>query len=510
MARLNNNNNLLVIITLLLLVILAGCSGGNRAPTPTIVPLEETRAAAGPAPVVDIGPTATPIPPPSPTPTRTPTLLPSLTRLTPTPTPATPVAEVIVASLNVRQGPGLAYPVIGTARAGDRFTVIGLDPSGQWLQLVLDQGEPGWISALPTYSRLVAVDLNDLPFVEPPPVAAAAGSQPEAGLTFAGSNSTTGLNGRLVFTTGSGGELYVINVDGTGLRRLAGGVIDPVLSPDGQQVAFVRWDGAEFGAVYTIKLDGSGERAIAGDIRQPKSPAWSPDSQQIVISFQHGGLRDPEEQCREYDFDDGIHIPDNVGEITKFRVTADGITICYILKEDLQWRLRQIDVATGQFEDLPTDDYSYNPTWDPRQPWRVIYDGEDGLIQFDVNTGNNWPITTDRRDTGPVFSPDGRYLAVTYKQHLHWEVYTLDLETGQRQRLTKPPLLADPQYNSAAPAWSPDGQHLAFLTDRTGVWEIWVMKADGTEQRPLFSPELQARLKLQYRGVNERMLNWTD
>ena len=199
-----------------------------------------------------------------------------------------------------------------------------------------------------------------------------------------------------------------------------------------------------------------------------------------------------------------------MGEITKFHVSSDGIVVCYIRKEDLKWRLRQVDVSTGQFEDLPTDDYSYNPTWDPLQPWRVIYDGEDGLIQFDVNTGANWPITTDRRDSGPVFSPDGRYLAVTYKQHLHWEVYTIDLETGQRQRLTKPPILADPQYNSAAPTWSPDGRHLAFLTDRTGLWEIWVMNADGTDQRPLLSPEVQARLDLQYRGVNERMLNWTE
>jgi Tol biopolymer transport system component len=138
----------------------------------------------------------------------------------------------------------------------------------------------------------------------------------------------------------------------------------------------------------------------------------------------------------------------------------------------------------------------------------VIYSGKSGLMQMDITNGQQWPITTDIRDKEPVFSPDGQKLAITYKQHDHWEIYTYDLATGARQRLTKPPILANPQYNSAAPTWSPDGSQLAFLTDRTGQWEIWVMDADGMNQRPMFSPEIQAQIKLHYYGVNERMLNW--
>jgi len=404
----------------------------------------------------------------------------------------------------------LAYPVIGTASAGDEFTVIGLAPAGDWLQVVTETGDPGWISAESTYTRLFGVSLDELPFVEPPPVQPEPPEAIEASVIENKINVADGLNGRLVFTTSSGGELYVVNVDGTGLQRLAGGVIDPVVSPDGQQVAFVRWDGADIGALYAINLDGTGERAVVGDILQPKSPTWSPDGQEIILAFQHGGLRDPGEKCKEYDFDDGIRAPNSSAEITKFRVSGSGIVLCYVPKEDLKWSLRRIEVESGRFEDLPADDYSYNPAWDPYNPWRVVYDGEKGLIQFDVNNNADWPITTDPRDTGPVFSPDGKKLALTYRQHDHWEIYTLDLETGERHRLTKPPLLADPQYNSAAPAWSPDGSHLAFLTDRTGRWEIWLMATDGRNQRPLFSPELQAKLNLEYRGVNERMLNWAE
>ncbi|MCL4294419.1 MAG: hypothetical protein KJ077_01755 [Anaerolineae bacterium] len=135
--------------------------------------------------------------------------------------------------------------------------------------------------------------------------------------------------GKIVFTTSSGGDLYLINGDGTGLRRLAGGVIDPVASPDQRQVAFTRWDGAEFGALYTLNLDDGSERVILGDLRQPKSPTWSPDGQQIIVSFQYGGRRDPRNICRTFDSDDGMNLPE-IGEITKVHAGSNGVTICFI------------------------------------------------------------------------------------------------------------------------------------------------------------------------------------
>jgi Tol biopolymer transport system component len=109
--------------------------------------------------------------------------------------------------------------------------------------------------------------------------------------------------------TRSGGDLFLINATGTGLRKLASGVIDPVVSPDGKQVAFTRWDGAKFGALYVLNLDDNSERVLTDGIRQPKSPAWSPDGQNIIVSFQHGGTVDPKPECRKFDLDDGFHYP---------------------------------------------------------------------------------------------------------------------------------------------------------------------------------------------------------
>lgn len=325
--------------------------------------------------------------------------------------------------------------------------------------------------------------------------------------------------GEIIFMTHSGGELYRLTLNGQHLTRLAGpptdptipqgGVIDPAVSPDGQQIAFTRWDGAKFGTLYLINRDGSEERVIAGGMRQPKSPTWSPDGRFIMISFQHGGLRDPEEICRYFDSDDGFSIPESA-EITSVRVDFDEVRVCFIPFEDLQWALKRIEVATGQTEDMLSQEYAYTPTWNPKQPWQVIYDGNNGLVELNVEHTLDHPLTDRRYDTAPVFSPDGSMVALTYRQHGNWDIHTLNLANGERRRITKPPILADPQYNSAAPVWSPDGQQLAFVTDRTGQWEIWVMQADGTAQRPLFTPEIQAQLNLRYDGMHERMLNWVE
>jgi uncharacterized protein YgiM (DUF1202 family) len=418
-------------------------------------------------------------------------------------------AEVVSDGLNLREGPGISYVVVGTVDKGAMLEVTGASAGGAWLRVVSAGGVSGWVSGKESYTRVVG-SLSDVPLVE-----AASGSSSKLAVTQVSyatggqtATATTAAGGKLVFATQSGGDLYVANADGSGLRKLASGVIDPAVSPDGTQVAFTRWDGAEMGTLYVINIDGSGERVVLGETLQAKSPTWSPDGQSIVVSFQHGGVRNPEEECRYFDADDHIRLPENIRIIKMDRDSDGSMTVCFIRIEDLHWGLRRVDVASGKFEDLAADLYSYNPAWDPINSWRVIYSAEKGLMQLDLTTGQHQSLTNDDGDTGPVFSPDGQTLALTYQQHDHWEVYTYNLASGSRQRLTKPPILADPQYSSASPAWSPDGSQIAFVTDRTGQWEIWVMNADGSNPHTLLSSEVQAQLGLDYQGMNEKLLNW--
>jgi Tol biopolymer transport system component len=139
-------------------------------------------------------------------------------------------------------------------------------------------------------------------------------------------------------------------------------------------------------------------------------------------------------------------------------------------------------------------------------------------VQVDVNPdGPNRLLTDSINDGSPVFSPDGRYLAVvsgTPGGGAGYDIHRLNADGGGRVQLTKTPLWVtsvpgnQKAWNNVAPAWSPDGSQIAFLTDRTGRWEIWVMNADGSDPRPLFSDEINDQLDISYNFVDERVLSW--
>ena len=125
-----------------------------------------------------------------------------------------------------------------------------------------------------------------------------------------------------------------------------------------------------------------------------------------------------------------------------------------------------------------------------------------------VDGKTSYALTEDNHDASPVWSPDGTQVAFIRRQHNHWEIYVIDVTTGQQTRLTDTPALDGVAASSVSPAWSPDGEYIAYLTEQTGQWEIGAMKADGSEQAPLFGTELDG-LTLVYAFASERALDWT-
>jgi dipeptidyl aminopeptidase/acylaminoacyl peptidase len=414
-----------------------------------------------------------------------------------------PRLQVIVAALNVRSGPGVSYPAMDLLWQGDEVALVGHHATTGWWQVRLPDEQVGWVTGVPAFVQ-VRGDTSDVPEVAAPAVKATAPvvAEPSSG-------------GTLVFQTVSGGPIYAIQADGRNLRYLTTG-LDPAISPDGQWVAFARWDHPGFGAlgsVWVMNLDGSGERMVLGGIGRPKSPVWSADGQRLAFNLQlGGGHAEPVNVCNKGS------VPVGAYDVKRQVLPNGDVSFCYKLPPESFWGLRIVDVATGAFEDVPHDSYAFSPVWDPANPWQLVYVGVQGLVRLETQAGTAWPLTTDFLDHSPSFSPDGQRLAVTYLQHDHWEVHVLNADGSGRVRLTETPLSSiaqqiylgqEPQvWNNASATWSPDGGQLAFLSDRDGQWRIWVMNADGSQQRPLFSPETLAGIELEYHGMDERMISW--
>ncbi len=83
-----------------------------------------------------------------------------------TPTPGGPPVAVTTSDLNVREGPGQEYPVLGLLPVGTQVEVTGKNPDGTWWQVVYPAGsaERAWIYAPFTRSS----NAQDVPVVPTP------------------------------------------------------------------------------------------------------------------------------------------------------------------------------------------------------------------------------------------------------------------------------------------------------------------------------------------------------
>ena len=90
-------------------------------------------------------------------------------------------------------------------------------------------------------------------------------------------------------------------------------------------------------------------------------------------------------------------------------------------------------------------------------------------------TTGNWD------DITPAISPDGTRLAFASNRDGPWDLYIMDLSSGEISRLTN-----TPGYE-ASPSWSPDGRWLAYeayIDGNNGGLDIYILSLDG-EQTPI-------------------------
>lgn len=81
----------------------------------------------------------------------------------------------------------------------------------------------------------------------------------------------------------------------------------------------------------------------------------------------------------------------------------------------------------------------------------------------------------DFEDREPAISPDGRFVAFASNRDVGWDLYLLDLRTGEVRRLT------DTAASEGDPTWSPDGAWLAYESYAGDDLDIWILRVDGSQ-----------------------------
>src|SRR5256885_8849439 len=80
-------------------------------------------------------------------------------------------------------------------------------------------------------------------------------------------------------------QIFVVNADGSGLRRLTWGANSeaPAWSPDGKRIAFAR-TASKRGDIWMMRPDGTGQQRVTGGAADDDDPAWAPDGTAIAFT----------------------------------------------------------------------------------------------------------------------------------------------------------------------------------------------------------------------------------
>jgi TolB protein len=128
----------------------------------------------------------------------------------------------------------------------------------------------------------------------------------------------------------------------------------------------------------------------------------------------------------------------------------------------------------------------------------VIYfearsDGRSHLWAFVPGDVSALRLTSgDWDDRQPAVSPDGTRLAFASNRSGVWDLYIMDLTTGEVRALTE-----TPSYEGH-PTWSPDGMWVACEGYGSGELDLWILSVSGT----------QAPIQLNHPGYLDRSPAW--
>lgn len=298
-----------------------------------------------------------------------------------------------------------------------------------------------------------------------------------------------------------GSELLVRTGDVLQRLPVLGGEPRPVVadvasggdwSPDGERIAFVRWEGGD-GRLFTVRVDGGDERPLwSGTSRNLLFPRYSPDGRFVAVAQLAAGANNPNDALVVV-----VVVDAESGEARALPRLPSGGQVGGVAWLDA----RQIVFGQPAGSTLlggghrivrqAVDGSSHEVLAYVRA---VVFDLDlisagdvflgvghfQGDLRLDpVPPGESVWLTAGRAlDRQPVFAPDGGSVVFSSDRGGSIDLWSLRFEDGEVRRLTEAP------GADWDPAFTADGR-LLWSSDRSGHFEIWTAEADGRAPRRL-------------------------
>jgi len=252
--------------------------------------------------------------------------------------------------------------------------------------------------------------------------------------------------------------------------------------------------------IYVINDDGSGARRLTYHPTHDSNPRWSPDGKQITFTRQVPGeiIKVPGEQVQTYTYDvflmnaDGSNqrnLTDNPSINGMGSWSPDGRHIAFTSSRSGALNIHRITPESGDIEQLTHNGGATTPHYSPngREVTYVQHGGSfwcnihlmtaEGMRQKPLLPKKNGLVIR----TNPRFSPDSTrilYVESTYKdrvvrdaegQTIYLDVMSSQLRIQHRHTDTNQPIKLPKNWRPGGGSWMANGKEILFAADEIGL-----------------------------------------
>lgn len=268
-------------------------------------------------------------------------------------------------------------------------------------------------------------------------------------------------------------------------QRPAKGVVTPVVSPDGQRIAFVA-----LGDVWVMPI-GQPPVRVTDDAAAELDPTWSPDGRRLAFSSDRTGHM--ELWVHDFVSNADAQVTRERGSVSGAAWSPDGSHIAYLVDRRGVTTVR-VGPGDGAGGTLPVGQEIGRPTWsgDSRSvavgslfPYSNRF--REGLNQllvrsFEFSSATARVLmpghsTGNRQDNGPVWSANGAEIAFVSEGTL----WTVGVDGAASPTAPPFPVAID---QPGSPSWEGDSRHLVYQTP-SGLRRVL---ADGSAPQAIQIP----------------------